>query len=280
MPTVPHLSAAAKAAAPRPRPPSALGAEQPQRSYPIITVAAPKGGVGKSTLAYELAASLAMVLVDLDFDNGGVTGMWGDSVRKRERSVLLEGLATDRDDLPVPKFLTKVGRPGLVPGDHRLAGLKEVSPGSMAHRLQQWTRAWARGVVIDTHPGTSVLSDAAMAASHLVVVPVVLGAREVGALTDFLNERGRDFPLMLVPTMFHGVLGDVALLKDVVGKIDAYGIPIAPPVDYFPWLHRRQLRCALTLDSNLGQAPQKAAEQFRAVAMAVKTRLQYGRYPA
>ena len=34
----------------------------------IVTVAAAKGGVGKTTLAYELAAGLGGVLVDLDWD--------------------------------------------------------------------------------------------------------------------------------------------------------------------------------------------------------------------
>lgn len=275
MPTAPHLSAEAAKA---PRTPDG---KLPARPRPVITVAAPKGGVGKSTLAYELASALGMVLIDLDFDNGGVTGMWGDSVRKRERSLLLEGLTSSRADLPLPRFLAKAGRPGLIPGDHRLALLREVSPQLMSQRLQQWTAAWGRGVVIDTHPGTSVLSDAAMAASHLVVVPVVLGAREIGALKDFLNERGHEFPLMLVPTMFRGVLGDVALLKGIVAEIDTYGIPLTPPIDYFPWLHRRQAtRCALTLDPRAGRETQRAAEQFRAVAMAVRTRLKYGRYPA
>ena len=43
----------------------------------IVTVAAAKGGVGKTTLAYELAAALGGVLVDLDWDAGGATRMWG-----------------------------------------------------------------------------------------------------------------------------------------------------------------------------------------------------------
>lgn len=251
------------------------------RSRPIITVAAPKGGVGKSTLAYELAASLGLVLIDLDFDNGGVTKMWGDSVRRRDRSLLLEGLATDRADLPTPRFLNKAGRPGLVPGDHRLALLREVHPELMSQRLQQWTEVWGRGVVIDTHPGTAVLSDAAMAVSHLVIVPLVLGARELDALHDFLQERGRDFPLMLVPTMFRKVLGDIALLKSIIGELDTFGIPFTPPISYFPWLHRRQtIRQALTLTVGAGRDVQEAADQFRTLATAVTTRLKYGRYPA
>ena len=43
----------------------------------IVTVAARKGGVGKTTLAYELAWLLDAPLVDLEFDEGSATRMWG-----------------------------------------------------------------------------------------------------------------------------------------------------------------------------------------------------------
>ena len=44
---------------------------------PVVAVGASKGGVGKSTIAYELAAALGGVLVDLDWDSGGATRMGG-----------------------------------------------------------------------------------------------------------------------------------------------------------------------------------------------------------
>jgi len=58
----------------------------------IVTVAAAKGGVGKTTLAYELAAALEGVLVDLDWDTGGATKMWGYDQGRYKTAPLLDAL--------------------------------------------------------------------------------------------------------------------------------------------------------------------------------------------
>jgi len=58
----------------------------------IVTVAAAKGGVGKTTLAYELAGCLGGVLVDLDWDSGGATRMWGYDPAAFRRAPLLDAL--------------------------------------------------------------------------------------------------------------------------------------------------------------------------------------------
>src|SRR3954449_11435159 len=52
----------------------------------IITVWAPKGGVGKTTLAYELAYMLDGPLIDFEWDSGSASYQWGN---------LREGLVTD-----------------------------------------------------------------------------------------------------------------------------------------------------------------------------------------
>ena len=56
----------------------------------IITVAAYKGGVGKTTLALELAYLLDAPLIDLDWDKGGATKRWG--YQPTETSPLLNAL--------------------------------------------------------------------------------------------------------------------------------------------------------------------------------------------
>ena len=43
----------------------------------IVTVWAPKGGVGKTTIAYELAYMLDAPLIDLEWDDGSASVQWG-----------------------------------------------------------------------------------------------------------------------------------------------------------------------------------------------------------
>ena len=62
----------------------------------IVTVAARKGGVGKTTLAYELAWLLRAPLVDLEFDEGSATRMWGYRHEACIRAPLLDSLEAGR----------------------------------------------------------------------------------------------------------------------------------------------------------------------------------------
>jgi len=64
----------------------------------IITVAAYKAGVGKTTLALELAYLLDAPLIDLDWDKGGATRRWG--YKAGESSPLLDALAHDKTPRP------------------------------------------------------------------------------------------------------------------------------------------------------------------------------------
>jgi chromosome partitioning protein len=51
----------------------------------IVSVHSRKGGVGKTTMAYELAWLLGGVLVDLEWDDGSATRQWG---YRHDRSVV------------------------------------------------------------------------------------------------------------------------------------------------------------------------------------------------
>ncbi|HMM49277.1 MAG TPA: ParA family protein [Miltoncostaeaceae bacterium] len=130
-------------------------------SQSIITVAAAKGGVGKTTLAIALASCLDAVLVDLDHEVGGATGQLMSQPAKI--GTVLDGLQSGRPPRP-------------------------------------WAEEWGRPLVADTAPGHSSAAAGAIAASDLVVVPVPLEVAPIRALAGFLDEWA-GYPVMVVPTM-------------------------------------------------------------------------------
>ena len=153
------------------------------RSHPprVITVAAAKGGVGKTTLAYELAAALSGALVDLDWDAGGATRMWGFDPVSAARAPLLDALERGPEGKP-PRLKRRANQPALLPAHPDLAASR-IDSDLLSDCLGAWAAAWQLPyVVVDTHPGANPLTDGAMQVADLVVVPVVLGAREMDAL--------------------------------------------------------------------------------------------------
>lgn len=243
---------------------------------PIITVAASKGGVGKTTLAYELAAALRGVLVDLDWDSGGASTMWGDeNFASRRRSLTTEAFITATgQSVPVPRPLRGSPlRPDLVPADPRMAyitNLDHEQTHQVALRLAQWAQAWKRPVIIDTHPGTVAMADAAMAVANLIVVPLVLGRREVDAMAGFLQERAASFPMLLVPMKWRPTQDAQPLFREVMALVKMHKLTVAPQIRRWDWLALRSLHAALVLSSFAeGSDRWQAAEEFRNVARAV-----------
>lgn len=234
---------------------------------PIIAVASPKGGVGKTTLAYELASLFNAVLVDFDWDMGGATGMVGDDPERRSKSAMLTCL--EKGEGPTPRPLHIQGRPAVVPSDSRLAELRTGSS-VVVRCLEEWAEAWEAPVVVDTHPGTGALADGAMAAADVVAVPIVLGAREMEALGGFLRRvADADLPLVIVPNRWRALRAELPFLQLLAKWSKDTGVMVAPPIQDFPWLSRRQRRAALSLVETPGVDVQKAAAQFHDVAMAL-----------
>ena len=231
----------------------------------IVACAAWKGGVGKSQLAYELAYLLGGVLVDLDWDRGGVTRKWGHRHETLMRARLLDALETGT----VPAPLTGTRKPELVPSHPDLVE-NQPAPEAGADALQAWARAWARPyVVVDTHPGGCPATYAALAAAHVVVVPAVLAVNELEALEGMLDELP-DHPLLLIPYMVPPV-PPAAELERLEKLVTKYKPVVGPPVSKYPWLQRRKIRIALTsYDPEPARVAPLAAE-LRAVAEAVKS---------
>jgi chromosome partitioning protein len=230
----------------------------------LVTVASNKGGVGKTSLAIELAYSLQGILVDLDWDYGSATRACGvDPVGKR-RSSLLDALVGEGR---IPSTLRLSGRPELVPS-HPLIVEIDASEADVAAKLRSWAEAWRRDVVIDTHPGAASLTYAAMAAADLVVVPVVLAGRELDALEGLLAEAA-EFRLLLVPNRV-ARWPDLAAINRLEELATRYQVPVAPGISDHHWWPRRKRRTAVGSATPPGGALARAQAELHQLAESVR----------
>jgi chromosome partitioning protein len=219
----------------------------------LVAVAARKGGVGKTTLAYELAAAWGGVLVDFDWDAGGATGMWG---AQPGTSILT---ALDGSGTP-PRVKENHGRPALVPCHPDLAD-SGWRPEAVADALERWATSWNRPVIVDTHPGVGELAFGAMMSAHLVCVPAVLRERELDALESMLQEHG-NYPIAVIPNLVPPIPPErqIRRLRAIAGQL-----PVSPVVSAYPWLGRRARRSAVVL-TRPAQATASAVGELMAVA--------------
>lgn len=231
----------------------------------IAAVAAYKGGVGKTTVALELAFLLEGPLVDLDWDRGGATRRWGYRHEDRVGAPLLEAFSSGRP----PRPRRGHGKADLVPSHPELA-VSQPSAEDAASALEKWAGEWGRPwVVVDTHPGAVPTTWGAMSAAAVVVVPVQLATNGLNALEGMLEEAA-DHPLLLVPSMVPPVppAAGVRRLRELAERWD---VRVAPPVSACAALPNRQQRMAVC---SLQPTPARLAryvEEMRSVAEAVRT---------
>ncbi len=229
----------------------------------ILTVAAQKGGVGKTTLAYELAAVLDGILLDLDFHGGGVTNLWGFDPLAAARAPLLDALERGPSARP-PRPKHRPNRPDLVPSHPDLSAAR-LDAEDLAECLEAWVHRWdGRPLVIDTHPGAHWTTDGAVQVADLVLVPTPPGRRELAATEAMLREHD-GFPILLVPTMVPGY--PPAWWIEALQRFrEQRDVHLAPPISEHRWLRRRLLSTAVTRQRHAGERTRRAADEFRAVA--------------
>ena len=191
--------------------------------------------------------------------------MWGYDPAAYRRAALLDALeAGPEGKAPVPR--TRPHQPALVPAHHDLAA-STIPDALVADCLSAWALAWGREwVVVDTHPGANALTDGAMQVADLVVVPVLLGAREMDALEGMLHDFA-DYRLLIAPNMVPP-LPPRRYVERLAALAD--GRPVAPPLSEHRWIRRRVRRSALTLQPGPGKQVVRAANELRAVATAVE----------
>ena len=211
------------------------------RSKRITTVASGKGGIGKSTLARALSYVMGAVAVDLDWDGGNFTTLFGYDTGRSTTVPLLNALESG---IP-PRPVTMTRRPDFIPG-HRDFAENQPTADVMKDALIAWNSHYGRALNVDTHPGGGdSATRGAIAAADTIIMPVELGTAELNALEeDLVSYDG--YPLLLVinktpraPSASH--------LERLTFLADAVGVPIAETnIRNHPWLTTRLMRTVVS----------------------------------
>lgn len=160
----------------------------------IICIANQKGGVGKTTTAVNLAASLAAterltLLVDIDPQGNTTSGVGLDKTRLK-RSVY-DALVNEAE---LPGLVTDTGHPFLhiLPSSADLAGA-ELELAAMSGREQKLKFVLAslaekyQYVIIDCPPSLNLLTVNAMTAAHSVLIPMQCEFYAMEGLSQILH---------------------------------------------------------------------------------------------
>ena len=201
-PTAKALAAAAKLGWVR------LGAGRPT---PIVAVYSEAGGVGKSTLAREIAVATARaglrVLV-VDTDTQGTLSRW-----------LLPGLEPEEGDTILPIFtgkplpeprVSKFG-PHVIPANRELGELERLvrtalgGTAALKMALQKQVDEYDL-IVIDTRGGEGAAVNAALTASNLLLVPVQTSLKGLQGLPMVLEYVAQQAALHDLEDTFLGVV--------------------------------------------------------------------------
>lgn len=211
----------------------------PVQEPDVIASLGYKGGIGKSTLAEEVAQQINGVAVDLDWSKGGITEAWGWREEDRLGAPLIEAFESGKVPSPLRGGSRKAD---LIPG-HTTFGEHEPPAEQVQSDLIRWSKELKRRLVVDTHPDACPSTLGALAAARVVLTPVVLATREMRAVRQLLEEAS-DYPLLLIPYMVDSP--SQWLIDELEQLADEFEVPVGPMVKRYKWIPVRRKRVAIS----------------------------------
>ncbi len=176
----------------------------------VIAIANQKGGVGKTTTAINLAASLAandfrVLLVDSDPQGNSTTGL---GVAKDHSRPSLYSALMGQCDLSTVTVQTEFFGLDLVPGDRNLVGanLELIELDSRETRLREGLQHWEHIVIRDCPPALDLLTLNALVAADSVLIPIQCEFFALEGISQLLDTIDRIRESFQHPLKIEGVL--------------------------------------------------------------------------
>lgn len=164
------------------------------KSPRVFCIANQKGGVGKTTTATNLAASLALhkkrvLLIDLD-PQGNAT--MGSGIDKNGLSVNIYQVLIGQADIRDVRVRSETGGYDVLPGNRELSGadFDLIQLDEREHQLKNAIAQVAEDydfVLIDCPPTLSLLTLNGLASSHGVIIPMQCEYYALEGLSDLVN---------------------------------------------------------------------------------------------